>query len=642
VTLGRVVAPITATDHELRAALVDAEVPPLLPALAHITGDYSLLRADLRIDPRRILEDDAGLTVEQQAAIRAIALDALTRFRDAGSGVAPEPTGDDLARLVQFVTGGVATDHDMAMLGEELALGDTDPRAPQWRKGDLDPGRPFRVAVVGAGMSGIVAAIRLQQAGVPYVVFEKNADVGGTWLENNYPGCRVDVPNHFYSYSFAPRDDWPCYYSPQSELLDYFRACVDDFEIAKNVRVGTEVSSIEYDESSASWTLCLRRADGSEDTHTAEAVVSAVGQLNRPQYASIEGRQRFKGPSFHSAQWDAAVDLRGKRVGVIGTGCSAAQLVPIVAEQAAHLEIFQRTPNWMFFVPRYREAVPAGLRWLLRNVPSYREWYRFWLFWRIAETLRPLAEVDPAWPHQERSVSAANDLLRAVLSESMTAQCADRADLLAKVVPGYPPAAKRIILDDGSWAGALHRSNVTLTTTPIERIVPEGIVTADGQRHLCDVLVHATGFRASEFLTPMKVVGRGGVELHQRWHGDARAYLGVTLPGFPNFYMLYGPNTNIVLNGSIIWFSECQVRYVMDHIRAVLAGGHRGLDCRQQVHDAFNAEVDAGNRRMAWGVSTVNSWYKNANGRVSQNWPFSLLDYWRRTRAVDPLDYEPV
>jgi 4-hydroxyacetophenone monooxygenase len=415
---------------------------------------------------------------------------------------------------------------------------------------------------------------------------------------------------------------------------------VDEFGIRPRIRFGTEVTSIEWDETTKTWTLDVLRSDGGEETITANAVISAVGQLNRPQLPSIEGRESFAGPAFHSAEWDHSVDLTGKRVGVIGTGCSAAQFVPIIAKQVAELEIFQRTPNWMFPVPHYEFEVPAGFQWLLSNVPAYRQWYRFWLFWRSAETLRPMAEVDPAWPDQDRSVSELNDQLRLLLVEAMEVQYPERPDLLAKVLPTYPPAAKRIIVDNGAWAQALQRDNVTLTTDHIERITPEGVVTEVGDLHEFDVLIYGTGFQPSRFLMPMKVVGRGGVNLHERWDGDARAYLGITIPSFPNFFVLYGPNTNIVVNGSIIWFSECEVRYIMDCLKLVLSGDHAALECKQDVHDRFNEEVDAENLRMAWGVSTVNSWYKNAKGRVAQNWPFPLLEYWERTRQVDPNDYE--
>lgn len=638
--LAQPIGPITAEAEFIRAALEDADVPALLPALTYITGDFSLLRDDLRIDPALIMEDQGGLAPEQLAAARQLALETLIRFRDSGSHSVPPIEGERLAEIVQYMAGGLPVDQYMEMAHEELALSRDDERSAHWRKENVAPDREFLVVVVGAGMSGIVAAYRLQQAGVPYIVIDKNDDVGGTWHDNTYPGCRVDIPNHYYSYSFAQRDDWPYFYSPQRELHRYFRECATEFGIRPKIRFGTEVTSMQYDEQSGTWTLDLLRSDGHEETLTANAVISAVGQLNRPQLPAIEGRETFAGPSFHSAEWDHTVELAGKRIGVIGTGCSAAQFVPIIAEHVAQLEIFQRTPNWMFPVPHYHYEVPAGLQWLLSNVPAYRQWYRFWLFWRTAETLRPMAEVDPAWPHQERSVSALNDLLRSMLVATMEERYADRPDLLAKAVPEYPPAAKRIIVDNGAWAQALHRDNVELTTENVERITPEGVVTVDGRLHHFDVLIYATGFQPSRFLTPMKVVGRGGVNIHEQWDGDARAYLGITVPGFPNFFVLYGPNTNIVVNGSIIWFSECEVRYVMDCIRTVLVGGHTALECRRDVHDRYNAEIDAENLRMAWGVSKVNSWYKNAKGRVAQNWPFPLLEYWTRTRQINPADYE--
>ena len=636
--LAKAIGPITADDETIRSALAEADIPALLPALAHITGDLSLLRDDLRIDPTLMMEEQAGLTEEQQAAAREVAFAALVRFRDSGSVPAPPPTGEALQRILDFMAGGLPAEDYLPMMEEELALHD-DFRAAHWHKDDIAPDRPFKVAIIGAGMSGIVAAYRLAKAGIDYVVVDKNDDVGGTWLENTYPGCRVDIPNHYYSYSFAQRDDWPFFYSPREELFRYFRECVDEFGIRDHIRFGTEVTSVTWDEERGTWTLELDTPDG-EGTLEANAVISAVGQLNRPALPDIEGRESFAGPSFHSAQWDHSVDLTGKRVGVLGTGCTASQFIPIIAEQVADLEIFQRTPNWMFPVPHYHETVPEGFQYLLRHVPYYRHLYRFWLFWRSAESLRPIAEVDPEWPDQGRSVSELNDMMRQLLTEAITAQYPDRPDLLEKVLPDYPPAAKRIVVDNGVYAQALHRDNVTLTTTGIARITPQGVETVDGRVHELDVIVYATGFQSTRFLTPMKVVGRGGVDLHSWWDGDARAYLGMTVPGFPNFFMLYGPNTNIVVNGSIIWFSECEVRYVMDAIRTILDGDHKGIDVKAEVHDRYNDEVDAENRRMVWGVAEVNSWYKNARGRVTQNWPFPLLEFWKRTNAVDPADYE--
>jgi 4-hydroxyacetophenone monooxygenase len=636
--LAKPVEPITADDDAIRAALIDADLPALLPALAVALHDFSLLRPELRIDPTLMMEEQGGLTEDQQGAIRDLAVEAIIRVRDRDPVPAAPPTIAELERILDFMAGGLPIAEYLPMMEEEVAL--HDDRAAHWRKDDVAPQRDFSVAVVGSGMSGIIAAYRLKQAGIAFTVIDKNDDVGGTWLENTYPGCRVDIPNHYYSYSFAQRDDWPLYYSPRAELYRYFRDCVDEFGIRDHIRFGTEVSSIVFDEASATWTLELVDKNGREDTLTANAVISAVGQLNRPQLPSIEGRDSFAGPAFHSAEWDHSVDLQGKRVGVIGTGCSSAQFVPIIANDVAALEIFQRTPNWFFPVPHYHQEVPAGFQWLLQHVPYYRQLYRFWLFWRSAETLRPMAEVDPAWPHQDRSVSELNEMLRLMLAENIEAQYADHPELLEKVLPKYPPAAKRIIVDNGAWSEAIKRDNVTLTTDPIDRITPEGVVTADGQLHEFDVLIYGTGFQPSRFLMPMKVIGRGGVDMHASWDGDARAYLGVTVPDFPNFFILYGPNTNIVVNGSIIWFSECEVRYVMDALRTLFTSGARALDVRQDVHDAYNVEIDAENLRMVWGVANVNSWYKNSKGRVAQNWPFPLLEYWRRTREVKAADYE--
>jgi 4-hydroxyacetophenone monooxygenase len=528
----------------------------------------------------------------------------------------------------------------LPLLEEELGVTPEDRRAPTWHKDDLAPDRDFTVAVIGAGMSGLLAAHRLAQAGVPFVVLEKNEEVGGTWWENTYPGCRVDNPNHLYSYSFAQKHDWPEHYSTQGELLAYFLGCADELGVRPFIRFGTEVRSAVYDEARAVWTLEVGTADGTTERFEVNAVISAVGQLNRPLIPDIAGLESFAGPNFHSARWDHEVDLRGKRVGVIGTGASAAQFIPVVAEDAAELVVFQRTPNWLAPTPDYHECVSKGQCWLYTHVPSYSQWHRFLMFWRLGDGVIPTVTVDPAWQPHDRAVSELNDLARTLLTGYLELEFAGRPDLLEKVVPSYPVGAKRILRDNGIWARTLKRDNVRLVTEKITEVNPTGVVTGDGAEHPVDVLIIGTGFEASKFLTPMRVVGRGGLDLHEGWGADARAYLGITVPGFPNLFCLYGPNTNIVINGSIVYFSECEVRYVLGCLGLLLAGGHRALDCRADVHDVYNRAIDAENARMAWGASTVNSWYKSATGRVSQNWPFTLLEFWCRTREPDPADYE--
>jgi 4-hydroxyacetophenone monooxygenase len=628
---------IAATDEQLQAGIAAADVITLLLAAAHLTGDLSILRDDLRPDPLLLLQPDAGFTEAQLAAARALAFEALSRHRDVGAPAAPDPTPAALHAMIEFLVG-AATEEWYPVLREELALAGADHRAPGWSKRDLAPDVPWRVAVIGAGMSGLLAAHRLRQAGVDVTILEKDDDVGGTWYENTYPGCRVDVPNHFYSYSFAQSSQWPQFFSTQPALLDYFRQCADDLGLRPLIRFGTEVVEARFDEDEQRWAVTTRGPDGTEGVEDFEVVVSAVGQLNRPKFPDIPGQADFAGPSFHSARWDHDVDLAGKRVAVIGTGASAAQFIPHVAEEADELLVFQRTPPWLAPTPNYHDDLPAELCWFMEHVPDYARWDRLVQFWRMHEGLLPAAVVDPEWPDHERSMSLLNDVVRQLLTAHLEAEFAD-PELRAKMIPPYPPLAKRIVRDNGSWPRALQQPHVSVHTEAIDAVTKAGIRTVDGEEHEVDVIIYGTGFTASEFLTPMRVVGVDGADLHERWAGDARAYLGVTVPEFPNLFLLYGPNTNIVINGSIIYFSECEVHYLTEAMRLLLEGGHRSMDCRAEVHDAYNERIDAANRGMVWGAAEVNSWYRNAKGRVAQNWPFSLLEYWQQTRQPDPADY---
>jgi 4-hydroxyacetophenone monooxygenase len=635
-SISRATEPITADDETMRKALDDAFLPALLPALAQATGDFSLLREDLRPTSMSPAVPQGGLMPEQQSAARVLAFEALQVLRDRGPASSERSVEDDVRRIFEWMTGKPASDDYVRLLVEELAPSGRDARAPTWHaNGETE----FTVAIIGAGMSGILAGLRLQQAGVPFTIIEKNADVGGTWLENTYPGARVDVPSAFYSYSFAQKIDWPNSFSTQNALLGYFRDCAGEYGVREHIRFSTEVEFVTFDEERCAWSLRLRTPDGGEETLEANAVISAVGQLNRPKMPDIQGMSSFEGPSFHSARWDHDIDLEGKRVAVIGTGASAAQFIPIVAQEAEELDIFQRTANWFFPVPNYHEDTPVGLQWLFHHVPHYLHWFRFWLFWTTTDGLLPAAIVDETWQNDGSSVSEANDQLRAILTLYLQSQFADRPDLFAKALPKYPPSAKRILLDNGIWAETLKRNNVQLITDGIQAITPRGVRTVDGVEHAADVIVYGTGFQASRFLTPMKVVGRDGIDLNTQWDGIARAYMGITVPNFPNFFMLYGPNTNLVVNGSIIYFAECQVQYVLGCLDMLLGEGHRAIDCKRDVHDAYNERIDKANRLRTWGASKVNSWYKNEKGHVTQNWPFNLIEYWQQTREPDPADY---
>jgi 4-hydroxyacetophenone monooxygenase len=623
-------------------ALAEAHLPALLMSVIHMTGDTGLLSPEWRASYTP-LDDMINTRTGGYAPARAQELrdraKAAIEAHLAGAGLPAIPSPDVIATMMNFVAGADIPQRYIPFLMEQLGLsGDaTSHPCEAGTKRALARAR-MRVVIVGAGMSGLLAAIRLKQAGVDFTVIEKNADVGGTWLENVYPGCRVDVPSHLYAYSFEHRNDFRQFFSTQDVLLGYFREMAEKYDLRPHIAFGTTVEEARFLEHEAVWQVKIRDPDGVR-TLEAEALITAVGQLNRPNIPDIKGRDRFAGPSFHSAAWRQDVDLTAKRVAVIGTGASAYQFVPEIAPKVAHLSVFQRTPPWPLPKSHYHHEVPPEKIWLLNNVPFYDKWYRFYLFWTLTDGAISALTADPGWDGPPQTIGAANAYFRRLLTDAMQAQVTDRPDLLAKLIPNYPAGGKRLLVDNGLWCKTMKRENVDLVTTPIDEIQADGVVTRDGQLHAADVIIYGTGFQASRFIWPMRIVGRNGQEIQDAWQGDARAYLGITAPGFPNLFMIYGPNTNLVVNGSIVLFSECAVRYIMGCLALLVETGSSTLEVKQSVHDEFNINVDAANARMAWGVAGVSSWYKNATGRVSQNWPFPLVDYWNATLAPNREDF---
>jgi 4-hydroxyacetophenone monooxygenase len=648
----------TASDSALSAALHAAELPSLMPALAYLTGDMSLVGDDVRpvsAGPAVTVAPQGGMTAEQQALARQRALDALIAFRDGGCVPAAPPAGRPEQRaLLTFMTGDV-DDAYLPMLAFELGLpSDTD--APGWTKASLAPERDFRVAVIGAGMSGLAVAYRLLQAGIDFTVFERNPDVGGVWLENSYPGVRLDTSNFCYSYSFLQRDDWPHQYSMGTEIRSYFQQASARLGVRPHISFRTWVRGLRFDEAAGEWLVTVESGapdggggsgasrGGAIETLRFSAVISAVGQLNTPSYPDIEDAASFAGPSFHSARWDNGTDLAGKRVGVIGSGASGYQVVPSIAGTVGGMTLFLRNPPWTVPTPNYHAGLAPGLAWLFKAVPYYHRWFRFYQYWTSVEGRRDFAAVDPAWIASEAgvpgAVSAKNHALREALTRHLMAEYEGRPDLQRVMIPSYPPYAKRMLRDNGVWARALRQPNVSVVAERIERITPSGIVTADGAEHRLDMIVYCTGFRAWRFLDGIEVTGRGGADLHEQWSEDPTAYLGITMPNFPNLFCLYGPNTNLVVNGSIVMFSECAVHYVMECLRLLLSSGENPtMDLCPEVLDSYQAVIDKANAGMAWGVEGVDNWYKSASGRVSQNWPLPTIDYWNLTRCPDPAHY---
>jgi 4-hydroxyacetophenone monooxygenase len=411
------------------------------------------------------------------------------------------------------------------------------------------------------------------------------------------------------------------------------------YGVHDNTRFERNVVKATFDEARDVWVIEAETPDGIE-TIEGNVIVNAVGTFTNPKFPNFEGQDSFEGQVIHPSRWPDDIDLTGKRVAVVGSGASAFQLVPEVAKTASHVVVFQRSAPWMVPNPRYHSRVSAAKKWLLTHVPYYARWYRFLLFWPGSDGLMPSLVVDPEWEHPARSVNAVNDMMREMFIQFMADQIGDDPELLAKVTPSYPPFGKRMLQDNGSWLGALKRENVELVTDRITEIGPRGVRTADGTEHAADVIVYATGFHANRFLWPMEIAGRGGVSLREQWGDEPRAYLGITVPRFPNLFCLYGPGTNLGHAGSIIFHAECQVRYVMGCLAALLRNGHRTIECRQDVHDAYNARFDARHETLVWAHPGMGSWYKNASGKVVNTSPWRLVDYWGWTKMPDLADFE--
>jgi 4-hydroxyacetophenone monooxygenase len=631
--------PFDTSDEAIAEALLDVSIPTLLLSLVHMSGDPSLIRGDLRPAGLFLNEVQGFMSEEDKAAARALGLEVICDYRDRGCPE-PEPISPEL--LHEMMTWLVCEDvpqEYVPMLMEEMELDGRDARRVG-PVGDPTTRADLPVVVIGCGQSGLLAGIRLNEAGIPFTIVEKNAGVGGTWWENSYPGARVDVGNHFYCYSFEPSDHWTEYFAQQPELQRYFQSVMDKHAIGPHVRWDTEVLGATWDEDSTTWSVRTRSADGTEDVLVARAVISAVGQLNRANLPDIPGAATFAGPSFHSSRWDHDVDVAGKRVAMIGAGASGFQIAPTIAPEVEHLTVFQRTAQWMFPNPNYHATVGPGVRWALRHLPFYGRWYRFLILWPGCDKGLEAARVDPDYPDQQRAVSEMNDLTRQMFTEWIVGQVGDDPELIAKVVPDYPATGKRTLQDNGAWLGALTRDNVDLVRTAIDHIEPDAVVTVDGERYRADVLVYATGFRATELLLPMEIIGRGGVNLRAMWGERPAAYLGITVPGFPNFFCMYGPGTNLAHGGSLIFHSECQMRYITQCLEVLIADNLRTMEPRQERCDDWHERSQRELRSLVWSQPSIeHSFFKNSAGEIHGLSPWRIVDYWAWTKEPDLEDF---
>jgi cation diffusion facilitator CzcD-associated flavoprotein CzcO len=474
------------------------------------------------------------------------------------------------------------------------------------------------VVIVGAGFGGIAAAIELKRHGIENVtILDRAPELGGTWFYNSYPGAACDVPSHLYSFSFAQRRDWTRLCSPQSEIHDYVRAVASEHDVERHLQLGKTVTSCEWDEDGAKWRV--EADDGSR--FEADALVLATGQLHQPARPSIAGGETFAGHSFHSAQWDHDYELAGKRVAVIGTGASAVQFVPDIAEQARELTVFQRTGNW--FLPRRNREYPRALRLAFERVPGLQAFRRGFMFQYCEMITLAIRH-----PQTVGRIAAARS------AAFMRMQLRD-PQLRHKAMPDYTFGCKRVLFSS-SYLPALERDNVELVTEKIERIEPRGIVTADGKLHELDCIIWGTGFKTTEFMFPMRVNGAHQLELSDAWRHGARAHLGMTVPGFPNMFLMYGPNTN-TSGGSILVYLEAQAAYIRQALQQLRARGGGAVEVREEVEKASDRALQARFAGTAW--TGCDSWYRDEDGRIVANWPGYMREYVEQTRAFEPREY---
>lgn len=629
-------------DATARAAVEGADPLALWAATYQLSGDARLARlartggADPSSSWEQLRPPDLADPADV-ALVRQVALELVGAWRAGATPVAPTP--ERYREVLEALIGETVPDAHLAWWWEEFAVEPLPRGVPPVTTRAAD--RPFRVLVIGAGMNGIGAAISLGAAGIDYLVVEKNAGVGGTWYENTYPGARVDVASRSYSYSFEPAYPWEHHFALQTELATYFEHIVDRYGLRDHIRFGTEVEAARWLEDDGVWEVRLRAsaASGPDEVTTiaANAIVSAVGLFNRPKRPDLDGLDDFEGHVVHTARWDHHYDLSTKRVALIGTGASGTQLVAGVAPQVASLTIFQRAGTWVSNMPHYTEPIGPAEQWLIAHFPYYVNWVRVLTSYSLSDRRLPIYDVDPEWDDPD-SVSAINHKMRSALVNYLTTQLEGRPDLIEKCIPGYPVMAKRLPKDNG-WFAALRRDNVHLVTEPIDRVTPTGVRTTDGVDHDADLLVLATGFRVNDFLWPMHIEGEGGVTLEEAWQKDgARAYLGMTIPGFPNLFCMYGPNSNSKSGGICMW-GEFQARYLTLCVKYLIEHGRRAMAVRPDVFERFNRALDDRLANSVWLDQRQVSYYRNAYNRVGTQAPWATLEYWQMTREPDLTDF---
>lgn len=623
------------TEEQIRSAVAGANISVLRVALYHQTKDPELLAMESQEYPVR----GGALTVfsvprEHHQTIR----DKAIAYLLSGAPEVPPPTLEEAAHLMELYSG-KRPDPVAAQYGyEELAFEDF-PRDTRWNEEGARPGaEDFRVLIVGAGLSAMAAAVQLDRLGIAYDIVERHADLGGTWLINNYPEARVDVSSFVYQFKFEKNYPWSSFFAPRVELQQYANHIVDKYDIRRHIRFGTAVQGAEWDEDAKVWHVhCL--CDGEQqETRTANVVISATGLFNTPRIPDIEGLDTFQGRMFHTTHWDESYDFAGKRVALIGTGSTGCQLARGVAAKADHLTIFQRTPSWVTPVEGYHAKIPTDKRWMLDNMPGYHNWFVYLNYYAELQ-MQKFQEMDPEWIARGGRVNEYNAKLRETLAGFIESKVGYRKDLCEKLTPNVVPMARRLVIDN-EWYETCARDNVTVETGGIARITEAGIETTDGAEHAFDLIVLSTGFDVSKYVLPTRYLGRDGISLEDVWEQDgARAFKGMTVNGFPNFFMMYGPNGQARI-GSFHSWAENFARYISGLMVHAIEHGKRAMVVKDEAFLRYNADMDEAMKTMLWETETGESYYVNEHGRAGVNMPWSVHEYYAMIREPDIENYE--
>jgi 4-hydroxyacetophenone monooxygenase len=627
---------LAASDAQIEDALNYADPMVLLGLLYQLTGDRELEAIGSKHVLSGYLERLAPATEPETELLRRKAADFLKAYRDTGAVLIDIGPCERLATSLGLMRAETIPKDAVNFYIEELGL-DPSARALAWRSAP-DPKRlaNFHVVLIGAGMAGLNAALQLKRAGIPYTHVEKNAGVGGTWHENRYPGARVDSPSRSYTHTFGVNFPYPYAFCPWQENQKYFDWVADFFDLRKDIQFQTEARALTWNEEAAEWVIRVAGKDGQESILRANAVITAVGFLNRARLPEIEGIETFRGQSWHTSRWPEGTDLAGKRVAVVGTGCSGYQLIPELALEARQLVVFQRTPQWIFPVRGYRSPLPSQVNWLDRNLPFYTNFLR--LGSGVDKSYIEATTIDPDFddPH---AVSAGNKRAREVAIAFLNEKLNDPV-LVEAMTPPHPVWSARPVAVDPEYSvlDVICRDDVTLVTDRIRRIRATGIETDDGRLHNVDVIVFATGFHATEYLFPMTVTGKDGLTTEALWkEGGARAYLGCMIPGFPNLWTVYGPNTNGALPPAS--FHEMIGIYALQCIEELILEEKSAVEVRPEAYWSYNRRIDEGNAKRAWADPRARTYYWTKHGRSATQNPLGNTEMWQMLRYPDFKDF---